>query len=73
MSDYQVTPGGNWSGWSKGSWLHAPPVYELTAAQQNNGCVELWAITLNQALISISQIAPGGNWGPWAPASLSLT
>ena len=67
VSDYQVSPGGNWSGWSKGSWLNAPQVYELTAAQQNNGCVQLWAITLKQVLISISQTSPGGNWTAWSP------
>ena len=72
VSDYQVTVGGGWSGWSKGSWLNAPPVHEITAAQQNNGCVQLWVITLDQILMSISQIAPGGNWSAWAPASMSF-
>jgi hypothetical protein len=66
VSDYQVTPGGGWSGWSTGSWANAPQVFELTAAQQNNGCVELWAVTLNQILTSISQTSPGGNWGNWS-------
>ena len=73
VSDYQVSAGGNWSGWSTGSWLNAPQVYELAAAEQNNGCVQLWVITLDQVLMSIWQTSPGGNWGPWAPASLSLT
>jgi hypothetical protein len=67
VSDYQVSVGGGWSGWSKGSWLNAPPVHEVTAAMQNNFCVQLWAITLDQQLISISQVAPGGNWGQWDP------
>jgi hypothetical protein len=66
VSDYQVSAGGNWSGWSSGSWLNAPQVYELTAAQQNNGCVELWALTLNQVLTSIAQTSPGGNWSGWS-------
>lgn len=66
VSDYQVSPGGNWSGWSKGSWLNAPQCYELAAAQQNNGSVELWIITLQQVLSGISQTSPGGNWGSWS-------
>lgn len=66
ISDYQVSPGGNWSGWSNSSFFNVPPVYELTAAQQNNGCVQLWAITTNQVLTSISQTSPGGDWGGWS-------
>jgi hypothetical protein len=65
ISDFQVTAGGNWSGWSTGSWLNAQPCFEVTAAQQNNGCVQLWIITLNQVLMSVSQTSPGGNWGAW--------
>lgn len=66
ISDYQVSPGGNWSGWSSGSWSNAQPCYELTGAQQNNGCVELWIVTLKQVLTSISQTSPGGNWSGWS-------
>jgi hypothetical protein len=66
ISNYQITPGGQWSGWSQGSWLKAPQVYELTAALQNNGCIEFWALTLNQELITISQTSPGGDWGEWS-------
>ena len=66
ISDYQVSLGGNWSGWSKGSWSNAPACYELTAAQQNNGCVQLWVLTLKQVLTSISQTSPGGNWSGWS-------
>ena len=46
--------------------MNAPPVYHITAAQQNNGCIEFWALTLNQELISISQTSPGGDWGGWS-------
>jgi hypothetical protein len=66
VSNFQITPGDKWNGWSTGSWMNAPQVYELTAAQQNNGSVELWALTLKQELISISQTSPGGDWGPWS-------
>jgi len=66
VTDYQVSPGGGWSGWSTESFFGAPPVFELTAAEQNNGCVQLWAVTNMQQLISISQTSPGGNWGGWS-------
>ena len=66
VSNYQVTPGGGWSGWSTGSWLNAPPVHEITAAQQNNGCVRLWAVTTDQVLVSIAQTSPGGDWTGWS-------
>jgi hypothetical protein len=65
ISDFQVSPGGGWSGWSGGSWSNAPTVTQLAAAQQNNGCVQLWAITTGGVLISISQTSPGGGWGGW--------
>lgn len=67
ISDYQVSAGNGWSGWSTGSWLNAQPVYELAAAQQNDGRVQLWAITLNQVLQSIWQTSPGGDWSGWSP------
>jgi hypothetical protein len=66
ISNFQVTPGGNWNGWSSGSWENAPPVYELSAAQQNNGCVELWAVTTEQVLTAIGQTSPGGDWTGWS-------
>jgi hypothetical protein len=66
ITDYQVSPGGNWSGWSSDSFFGCGPCYELTAAQQNNGCVQLWVVLLNQNLTSISQLSPGGNWGGWS-------
>lgn len=66
ISNYQITPGGKWNGWSQGSWMNAPQVYEITAAEQNNGCMQLWALTMDLKLISISQTSPGGDdWGEW--------
>lgn len=67
VTTYQETPGGGWSGWSADGFAGAPPVFELTAAEQNNGCVQLWAVTnLKQELIGISQLSPGGDWGSWS-------
>ena len=66
ITDYQVSAGGNWSGWSTDSFFGVGQCYELTAAQQNNGCVQLWVVLLTQDLTSISQTSPGGNWGGWS-------
>jgi hypothetical protein len=66
ITNFQITPGYKWNGWSTGSWMNAPQVYHLAAAQQNNGCIEFWALTMNQVLISISQTSPGGDWGGWS-------
>lgn len=66
VTAFQVSPGGGWSSWSTESFAGAPPVFELTAAEQNNGCVQLWAVTnRDQTLIGIPQLSPGGNWGSW--------
>ena len=53
---------GKWHGWSHLNWLGAPHSYELTAAGQNNRCVQLWAVTLMGKLSSIAQVAPSCNW-----------
>lgn len=55
---------GNWHGWSHANWLGAPHSYELTAAGQNNNCVQVWAVTNMGKLTSIAQIAPSCNWQP---------
>jgi hypothetical protein len=55
---------GKWNGWSPLNWMGAPHSYELTAAGQNNHCVQLWAITMMGTLTSIAQNAPACNWQP---------
>ena len=63
----QTAPGSDtWSGWSSGDWMNAPFCYELTAAAQNNGCAQVWAIDLNQVLHSIAQ-TPSGWDRHWVP------
>jgi hypothetical protein len=54
---------GKWYGWSHVNWLGAPHCHELTAAGQNNNCVQVWAVTLQGKLTSIAQKAPACNWG----------
>jgi hypothetical protein len=69
ISNHQVAPGGGWGGWqSGGDWFNAPKSYEITAAQQNNGCIQVWAISLKQVLTSIAQTGTNCAWGmSWQP------
>ena len=53
---------GKWHGWSPLNWMGAPHCYELTAAGQNNHCVQIWAVTVMGKLTSIAQNAPACNW-----------
>lgn len=53
---------GKWNGWSHANWLGAPHCYELTAAGQNNQCVQIWGVTVMGKLTSIAQTAPSCNW-----------
>jgi len=66
---YQVTAGGGWSSWMGKDWAgpgYPPQVYELAAAQQNNGCVQFWALDMKLQLWTTGQTSPGGNWSPWS-------
>ena len=49
---------GKWNGWSPLNWLGAPHCYALTAAGQNNDCVQLSVVTVKGNLSSIAQVAP---------------
>src|SRR2546426_663422 len=62
---FQETPGGSWSGWFELATFspNGPQqALNITACQQNNGCVQLWATDDQQQLWTISQTSPGGNW-----------
>jgi hypothetical protein len=61
VTNSQTAAGDNWSGWSQPNWANAPPSFELTAAGQNNGKAQIWAITLQQKLTSITQL-DGNRW-----------
>jgi hypothetical protein len=63
---YQASPGSGWESWS-GEWNGASPrdIIALTAAQQGDGRVALWALTPDGALHCNTQISPGGNWHGW--------
>ena len=66
-STFQTQPGNDyWSSWS-GLWKPNSPngISALTACKQNNGEVQLWAITPDGVLHSICQNSPGGGWSEW--------
>ena len=67
--NWQLEPGSNkWGGWQIGDWMNGPPSYELTAAGQNNGCAQVWAISLRGDLYSIAQTGGGCSWDmTWTP------
>jgi hypothetical protein len=66
-STFQETPGGPWSAWDGPNWLGATSLVQITAAQQNNGCVQLWGIDTNLAVKTTAQTSPGGDWTGWSP------
>jgi hypothetical protein len=68
--DYNVTDNfqqgagkNSWRGWSTPGQGFAPRSYELTAAGQNNGKAQLWAITLGGKLTSVTQ-KEANHWNP---------
>jgi hypothetical protein len=67
ITNFQETPGGIWAGWSPmGSGPVQAGVSEVTAAQQNDGRVELWVTDPEEQLWTMWQTSPGGNWSGWA-------
>jgi len=70
LTTYQVSPGGNWTGWGSfrnppGLTQDPPPLIDLAAAEQNNGHVQLWALDQQQQIWTVWQTVPGGNWTAW--------
>jgi hypothetical protein len=66
ITNWQATPGGQWSGWEK---MTPPPtgaVTQAAAAQQNDGRCQLWVTDTDQQLWSMWQTSPGGAWTGWS-------
>ncbi len=64
---YQTTPGGSWSSWEGPRFKNQPvPAWQITAADQNTGCLILFLLDLEGSVWSISQLSPGGDWGDWS-------
>jgi hypothetical protein len=66
ISNYQVSPGGNWSGWSALNWNGAPAqVLQVAACQQNDGRCQVFATDNQMQLWTTWQTSPGGGWTGW--------
>jgi hypothetical protein len=57
-------PGGGWSGWQ---WLGAH-IATFTLANEADGRLEVFAITDDATLRTISQVTRNGGWGVWSAA-----
>ncbi len=66
VTSYQETPGGSWSKWSAWPYPETPTAMGISAAQQNNGNVQLFVIDPESRLWTASQTSPGGNWTGWS-------
>lgn len=67
ITNWQATPGGQWSGWEPiGLPPNASGVLQVAAALQNDGRCQLWATDNDQQLWTMWQTAPGGNWTGWS-------
>lgn len=68
---YQLSPGGEWSGWiSLGAGTQPFGAYELALADQNNDQLMLIAEG-GGALAACPEISTGASWGPWSAANLN--
>jgi hypothetical protein len=66
-STFQTSPSGGWTGWT-GRWNDNAPenLVDVAVALQNDGRVQLWALTADNRLFSTYQTSPGGSWSEWA-------
>ncbi|WP_206951481.1 hypothetical protein [Trinickia acidisoli] len=63
----QLSPGGNWGGWSGPGIANQPkPFHQISASQQwGNRGVELWATDETGEIWTLYQTTPGGSWSNW--------
>jgi hypothetical protein len=63
----EMSPGGNWGGWSGPNFeSQSLPFVEIAAAQLSGGLgVQLWATDAAGLISTIYQQAPGGAWTAW--------
>lgn len=66
LTSYQETPGGSWSQWFAWPYPETPAALDVSAAQQNNGNVQLFVVDQNSRLWTASQTSPGGSWTNWS-------
>lgn len=61
--NWQVSPGGNWSGWS----ALGGKAKELTVAQNQDGRLQIFCIGIDDAFYYNIQVVAGGTWSGWKP------
>lgn len=67
ISNFQVSPGGSWSGWSTPNWNDAPvQVLQVAACQQNDGRCQVFVTDDQMQLWATWQTSPGGGWTGWS-------
>ena len=57
-----------WAKWTTGlpkGASQSNPITALTTAVAGNGCMQLWALTADGVLHSMSQTTPDSGWAPW--------
>lgn len=56
----------HWEPWSAPNWNGCrQSVKDIAAVQQSDGCLQIWAVSGDGTLMTISQTKRGGDWGPW--------
>ena len=67
-STYQTKRGSDWSEWRGPGWYtknYPAQVYELAAAQLDDGRSQLWVLDMKRQLWTITQASAGGEWNDW--------
>ena len=67
-STYQAARGRDWTEWRGPGWYSKnfpPQVYELAAAQLDDGRAQLWVLDMKRQLWTITQKTEGGEWNDW--------
>ena len=66
-SCYQTSPGGGWTDWDgpgfAGQYM---PAWQLAAADQNTGCLMLFALNIDGGVSAVAQASPSGGWDEWS-------
>ncbi len=64
---YQESPGGTWTDWAgPGFSGQNSPAWQVAAADQNTGCLMLFALGLDGGVSAVAQASPSGSWGNWS-------
>lgn len=64
------SPNPVWGAWSPEGWNDCRGVRDVTAVQQSDGCLQVWAVTYGGYLAMCRQTKRGGDWTAWQTADL---